>query len=284
MAEPPRTAVSFFPGCSAHGTGVEYAASARSVCAALGIDLLEIPDWSCCGSTSAHALDHDLGLALAARNLAIAEKAGLEELVTPCPACFARLRGAAAQIASDGPPTSSPEVRGTVRVAHLLDLIAAPPRLAALETRVGVDLGSLRVVPYYGCLAVRPPALTGCSDPENPTTMDTILGRVGADVASWPWKTRCCGSSLALTRTEIVTELTTEIVAMARRAGADIIVTACPLCFVNLDTRQSAKPRLPVMYFTELLAIAMGLEGSRRSMKRHLISPERVLADRGLLR
>jgi heterodisulfide reductase subunit B len=276
-------AVSFYPGCSSHSTGIEYDVSARSVCGALDIELQEIEDWNCCGATSAHALDEELSLALGARNLSIAESAGPEEVVTPCAACFSRLRYAAAHIREHGTPIGLPDVKGTARVVHLLDLLATPERLDALERKAFNELGGLSAVCYYGCLTVRPPDITRHPDPENPKSMDRLLERMGVEVRSWPYKTRCCGTSLAMTRTDIVVKLCDDIVGMARRAGADAIVTACPLCFVNIDTRQSEDEPLPVLYFTELMALYMDLDGWQRTLRRHKVSPMRLLRSKGVL-
>ncbi len=123
MAKSVRESVSYYPGCSGHGTGVEYDISARSVCEVLGIDLQEINDWNCCGATSAHATDPNLAIALCARNLALAEEVGLDRLVTPCAACFSRLRHAAVHIGKHGTPMGMPEVKGRSEVVHLLDLL-----------------------------------------------------------------------------------------------------------------------------------------------------------------
>ena len=281
-AEATTLSLSYYPGCCKHGTGIEYDESTRSVCRALGIDLREVEDWNCCGATSAHALDPDLAVALGARNLALVERDGLGKVVVPCAACFSRLRHAAAHVADHGTPIGLPEVHGTAAILHLLDLLATPERLAEIASLVRTDLSALRAVPYYGCLIVRPPSVTGCSEPENPSSMDRLLAAAGVEVRSWPYKTRCCGTSLAMTRTEVVEALCTELAAMARRAGAEVLVVACPLCFVNLDSRQRSEAQMPVLYFTELLALAMGLEGSRATLWRHGVSPKRLLAAKGI--
>ena len=276
--------ISYFPGCSSHGTGVEYEISARKVCEALGIELREIEDWNCCGATSAHALDPELSLSLGARNLGLAEELGLDELVTPCAACFSRLRHAAKHIEEHGTPIGLPEVTGSAKVLHLLDVLATEERLEALGRKIFTELKGLRVVPYYGCLTVRPADVTGAVDPENPTSMDRLLERMGVEVRRWPYKTRCCGTSLAMTRTDVVETLVDGIVAMARRAEAEALVTACPLCFVNLDTRQSGGDEpMPVLYFTELMALYMDLDGCRKTLRRHAISPVRLLRSKGIV-
>lgn len=277
-----QTSVSYFPGCSGHGTGREYDASTRMVCAALGIELHEIEDWNCCGATSAHALDNDLSLALGARNLALAEASGHDQLMVPCAACFNRLRHAAVHIEEQGTPLGLPSVEGKAEVVHLLDILATEERLEALEARKFNELHKLKVVPYYGCLITRPPEVTGAVDPENPTSMDRLLERMAVEVISWPYKTRCCGTSLAMTRSDLVEKFSTEIVSMAQRAGADAIVTACPLCFVNLDTRQQTAEPLPIFYITEVMALYMDADGARSLLKRHQVSPAPLLRSKGM--
>lgn len=277
-----QTSVSYYPGCSGHGTGVEYDASTRMVCAELGIELHEIEDWNCCGATSAHALDNDLSLALGARNLALAEASGLDQMMVPCAACFNRLRHAAVHIEEHGTPLGLPSVEGRTEVVHLLDILATEERLEALEARKFNELHKLKVVPYYGCLITRPPEVTGAVDPENPTSMDRLLERMAVEVLTWPYKTRCCGTSLAMTRTDLVEKFSTELVRMAQRAGADAIVTACPLCFVNLDTRQQTKEPLPIFYITEVMALYMDAEGARSLFRRHQVSPTPLLRSKGM--
>ncbi|MDI7268070.1 MAG: CoB--CoM heterodisulfide reductase iron-sulfur subunit B family protein [Myxococcota bacterium] len=278
-------AVSYYPGCSADGTGVEYDLSARAVCEALGIELRELHDWTCCGASSAHALDDFVGLALPARNLSLAESAGLD-LVVPCAACFNRLRGAAHRMAGDGGtiPAGVTPYAGRVAVRHLLEFLAAGAPLEALRSAAKRGLGGLPVVPYYGCLTVRPAEVTGAPDAEDPTDLDRILGALGADVRRWPYKTRCCGAALTLPRSDVVADLCGEIVSMARRAGAEAIVVACPLCFMNLDRqpRAAGEAPVPVFYFTELAGLAMDLPAARKWLPKHLVDPRPVLAGRGI--
>jgi heterodisulfide reductase subunit B len=277
--------LSYFPGCSAEGTGVEFDLSARAVCAELGLELVDLPEWNCCGATSAHAVDDRLAVALAARNLALAEAAG-RDLVVSCAACFQRLRAAAHRLTGTGPavPAGVPAFEGRIAVRHLLDVLAAEPQLSTLRARRPAAPGRLPVVPYYGCLVVRPPAVTGAPDAEDPTSMDLVLDALGADVRPWPYKTRCCGASLSFARPDVVAALCAELLAMARRAGAEAIVVSCPLCFMNLDRhpRATGEAPVPVLYFTELAGLALGLRGARRCLRRHLVDPRPVLAARGV--
>ena len=262
-------AVSYYPGCSLHGAAREYGVSTRAVCQALDIDLQELADWTCCGASSGHSLSHTLGLALAARNLALAE-ATAHELVAPCAACYHRLKVAKKESASP------------VTVLHLLDLLADDETLAQIRESVQRPLEGLKAVCYYGCLLVRPPDVTGVADYEDPQSMDRVMAAIGAEVRPWSFKTDCCGGGIAPARPAVARRLSSRLAAMAQEAGADCIVTACPMCQTNLDTGQQEGQDVPVLYFTELLAHAMGLEGTEAWWSRHMVDPAPMLARAGI--
>lgn len=284
MEDAAKKRVSYFPGCSCHGTGIEYDLSSRDVCAALGVELAELEDWNCCGTSSAHAVEARLSIALCARNFRLARDQGQETVVTPCAACFSRLKHAAVHIRDHGAPEGMPDLVEAPEVLHLLDVLTLPEVLEAMESWPGRrPLSGLKAVCYYGCLTVRPPGVTGAPCPENPTTMDRLLTLMGAEVLAWPSKTECCGSSLSLTRSDLVVSAVTGIAEMAARAGAEVMVTACPLCFVNVDTRQAGPRPVPVMYFTELMAFYLGLPAARRTLWRHQVSPTSALRARGVV-
>lgn len=276
MAQALSQPLAYFPGCSGHGTGLEYDLSTRRVCEALGVRLEELEDWNCCGASSAHALDAELSAALGERNLTLAEATGASQLVVPCAACYSRLKHAAVELEAEGAATVGTEV------VHLLELLSEESLLERLAAKKFNELHRLKVAPYYGCLITRPPEVTGAEDAEDPTSMDRILRTMEIEVVSWPYKTRCCGTSLAMTRSDIVERLTAAIVEMAARAGAEAIVTACPLCFVNLDTRQRGSRPLPVFYFTELMALYLDVDGARAIPRRHQVSPVGLLRSKGV--
>jgi len=277
---------SYYPGCTAHGTAVEYEATIRTVCDLLEIELRELPDWNCCGASSAHAVAPDLAVGLAERNLAQADRIGLP-LIVPCSACFNRLRSARVHEAEEGAAGSGKEAG--VEIRFMLDLAASPENMERIQEAVKQHLEGLTVVPYYGCLSVRPPAVTGSTDHENPQEMDRVLRAIGVEVLDWPYKTLCCGGSLSLGRPDLVGGLCGRLAAMARRAGAAALVTACPLCFMNLDSRQptpegGGETPLPVFYFTELIALAMQDPSVRGHFKRHIVPVDGALAGVGFLR
>ncbi len=282
-------AYSLYPGCSLHATGLEYRLSMQAVFQHLGIDLFELRDWNCCGASSAHALDHTLALSLPARNLALAIEVGYD-LVIPCAACFNRIK-ATDQILRNEPSTRA-KIEAVVgytfdrRVAirPALAVVSDDDWLVKVAARVKLPLHGLKVVPYYGCLLVRPPAITEFDDPDNPQQMTKLLQTVGAEVRSWSYATECCGGSLSLSRSDVVYRLVGRLVERAREAGADALVTACPLCQVNLEMRQRDGPEMPAFYFTELLGLAFDLPESSRWWGKHLIDPRPVLRQAGLLK
>ena len=280
--------VSYYPGCSLHGTAKEYDQSVRAVSRNLGIDLEEIEDWSCCGASSAHATNFKLSIALPARDLIAAEKKP-QDVMVPCAACFSRFKTAEHHLRHD--PALKAEVegivggkyQGSVAVRNPIDIIVKDIGLEALKEKVVKPLTGLKPVSYYGCLLLRPPDVCRFDDAENPVLLDKILTELGAEARPWSFKTDCCGGSLTISKTPIVTKMVDKLMAMAREAGANCLVTACPVCTANLDMRASAGKRMPVFYFTELAALAMGQEGPEEWFRLHHRDPRPLLKGLGLL-
>ncbi|OGO44706.1 MAG: hypothetical protein A2Z05_08300 [Chloroflexi bacterium RBG_16_60_22] len=275
----------YYPGCSQETTSAEYNRSAVEVCRALEIELVEIPDWNCCGASSCHAVDDRLAHALVGRNLAIAEKEGTD-LAVVCPACFLRLRKTRKEFRDDAalreklPGLIDMPYSARYEVRHLLDILANTVGFEKVAEKVKKPLAGLKVVAYYGCYLVRPPEVTGIDDPENPQIMDTLLKALGADALDWRGKVECCGGSLLLTRRDIEGRLVAGICEAAREVGAEAIVTACGLCQHNLETGQPGENPLPVFYFTELMGLAYGLD-ARPWLRRHLVNPASLLKKHG---
>jgi len=277
----------YYPGCSQEGGEEHFGKSTEAVCHALGIELQEIHDWTCCGASSGHFMNEDLSVALPARNLAIAEKMGLDTMCV-CAACYLRLRQARHDVRHN--PELGRKVAGWLDapyegkygVRHLLDVVVNDLGLDAVKAKVTRPLKGLKLVCYYGCYLMRPPEIVAFDDPENPTAMGRLLEALGADVRDWAAKVDCCGGSLMLTRSDAVHDLVGNIVDRARDVEAEAIVTACPMCTMNLEAMQTGKDKLPIIYFTELLGVAMGLPDTRKWFKKHLKSPAKVLAAHGL--
>jgi len=279
--------VTYYPGCSLHGTAREYDESFRGVSTLLGVNLHELEDWTCCGSTSAHCTDEALAVALPVRNLNIAAKYN-REMVIPCVACYSRFKAAEAE-AKEHPEYLASPYEGKVSIRYALDFFCEDILIKELEAKRTKPLTGLKIACYYGCLAVRPPKLTGVLQYENPEHMDRLMELLGAETVGWSYKTDCCGASLVMTRTDIVTNLSQKILGMAIETGADCIVTGCSMCHANLDTRQAGltvggeKREIPVFYFTELMGLAMDHKDVKQWLGRHLTDPLKLLSSKGLL-
>lgn len=282
--------VSYYPGCSLEGTAIEYSESTEAVCHALGIELEELRDWSCCGSSSAHATDHALAVGLAARNLELADKAG-RDLVVPCAACYQRLKVADKELRAgkkvDG---ITNQYKGSFKIRHLADFLWEDAGEKAIAEKVKRPLTGLNPVCYYGCLTSRPPRVTDAKRPEDPQSMDRLLAALGAEVKNWSYKTDCCGGSLILSRPDIARRLIQKLLDMAEEAGADSIVVACPMCHSNLDSRQKEvsqqagrEYKIPIIYISEILGVAFGDPAAKKWLRRHMVDPRPLLTQKGLI-
>jgi len=280
----------YYPGCSLHSTGSEYDHSFKAVCEKLGIELEEVPGWVCCGTSPAHASSHLLAVALPIKNLALAEYASINEVAVPCAACFSRFKVSLHEIQEDHKLNEEvKEIIGSafqnkVKVIHPLEVFdRLEPKV--IKESITKDLAAMKVVCYYGCLLTRPPKAMVFDEPEYPMSMDRVLERCGATVLDWSYKTDCCGATFALTETDAVLTLTQKILENAKAVGANAIAVACPLCHTNLDTRQTeieAKYQtqygIPILYFTQVMGLAFGLEPKKLGMFKHLVPTEPVLA------
>lgn len=279
--------LAFYPGCALEGMANDYARSIAAVFEQLDVTLVEIDDWSCCGATAAHSLDETMAVLLPARNLAAAEKMGLD-IVSPCANCFNRLLFSRAMVRKKiyDIPWS---VGGEIEVYDMTRFMARPEMITRIEQRVLKPLKGLKVVCYYGCQMVRPPRLTGFTDYENPLTLDRLAAAAGAEVRDWSYKTTCCGASIGIGRRDIQESLTARLLEKARDTGAEAVVVSCPLCQANLDLFQRDKaprrPHLPVFYFTELLRLAFEADnGSADWFTAHIADPLPLLISKDLLR
>ncbi len=282
----------FFPGCSLEGSAKDFHSSTMAVAAKLGLGLPELKDWICCGSTAAHASDPLLADALPAKSLSAA---GGATVAVACAACYSRLKTANHHIASDAALRAKVaevvgrDYDGRTPVLHMLEILCRDVGLDRIAAAVSRPLSGLKVACYYGCLLARPPEITNFDDAENPTLMDKLMEAAGAEPVDWPYKTECCGASASITDSSIVLDLGNKILAMAQTAGADCIVTACPLCQLNLDLRQKDMEarfgrtyNLPVFYFTQLLGLAMGCPADKLSLASLVVEPQALLQAKGI--
>lgn len=296
-----RDTLAYYPGCSLHSTASEFDQSARAVCSALDIQLFEPEGWVCCGSTAAHRSDPELAYDLPLENLTIIAQSGFETVAMPCAACFNRHKVALHALHTQTPgqslagqplpgqslpkPPVSTGDPAEVKVLTLIDAILEHAGAPGVSQRVEHSLDGLNVVCYYGCLLTRPPEVSEAEHPENPINMDCLMGALGADVLDWSYKTVCCGAAHSLIRPEIVLKLSGSLIHHAQEAGADAIVVACPLCHMNLDARQfqmQLDEPMPILYFTQIMAIAFGLPAKAAALHKNLVDPRPVLRARGI--
>jgi heterodisulfide reductase subunit B len=284
--------IGYYPGCSLLGSSREFDESSRAVLKALDVELVEVPEWNCCGASSAHILNHELSLALPARILALAEQADLAEILAPCAACLNRLLTAQQEFEKYPQKRTEMEriidlpLKGTVKIVNILEV------LDRLKDRIAAKVRhpfARKVVNYYGCLMVRPPRVMNFDRPEDPQSMDRMMDLVGAESIPWPFKTECCGASFSISRTDIVAKLGGKLVEGAVKRGAEAIVVACPMCHSNLDLRRPEinahlheDHRIPVLFVTQVIGLALGLELQRLGLQRHMVPVEFMeLADAG---
>jgi len=282
----------YYPGCSAHGTSEEYEHTLNLVCKSLNIKIEEIPDWNCCGATSAHVMTENLALALPMRNLILAERLENSTMVIPCAACYSRMKETKIRLDEDfslrtkiNSTVDDGDYKGNVAVKSFLQYCFEDIGIEDIKEKVVKPLKDLKVACYYGCLLTRPKNIAQFDSPEYPISMDKIIESLGATAVEYPFKTECCGASFSISNTEIVLDLSSRILDVVKDCGADIIAVGCPLCQSNLDMRQkqieekmNRDYKIPVVYFTQLMALAFGYPKSELKLKKHMVNVEKVLA------
>jgi len=285
----------YFPGCSLESAAEEYNRSVVAVAPKLGIELEEIPDWLCCGATPAHIISHLLAVALPVSSFTWAQSQGLD-VVTCCAACFARMKIANSEIHHDSKlhgevnEAIGETYEGNVKVLHLLEVLTRDIGLEAITQKVERSLSGLKVASYYGCLLTRLPENDRIDSVEEPTIMCDLFNAMGAEAVDWPYKTECCGASLAVTQKKTVLRLARDILKTAKDSGADCVAVACPMCQSNLDLCQKDTERkydmkfnLPVFYFTQLVGIALGLDVRAVGLEKLIVDPFPLLKEKGII-
>jgi heterodisulfide reductase subunit B2 len=274
--------LSYYPGCSLEGTALDYDQSVREICSRLDIELVDIPDWNCCGASSAHMTDHEIGLRLPMRNLLLAADGG-QDILVPCAACFQRLKAADKALRENPTFWDLKNYAPAFEIIHISTFLARPEILAAIKEKVVHNLGELAIACYYGCLSLRNPRVTDAPNWEMPETLELIVDAIGAKPVPWSHRTECCSGSLTMARPDIAEKLVGDIVTAARRAGASALVTDCPMCQANVESRQAPQASqssrgesdggLPVFFATELIAAALSGTYPTKQQKVHLVSP-----------
>jgi heterodisulfide reductase subunit B len=285
----------YYPGCSMTNTARPYEVSTRAIAGELGLVFDEVEDWNCCGATEYMALNKTAAYALIGRNLALAEQEGMKELVAPCSACYLNLRKTDYYMKKYKPLAKATNEAlaagglhykpGSLVVRHLLDVVVEDVGYDAISAKVTRPLTGLRVAPYYGCLIVRPELDgTPSKNTEYPTHLDHLMEVLGAEVVDFPLKTHCCGGHMTQISADTAYELIRRLLQNAADYKADMLVTLCPMCQFNLDAYQSQVNRhfgtdfkLPVLYFTQMIGLAMGLEPKELAIGREITSAADVL-------
>jgi heterodisulfide reductase subunit B len=278
--------MAYFPGCSLHGTSKEYDLSTKAIFGKLDFSLHEPKGWGCCGTTPSHSTDHYLSTLLPMKNVALVQGEGFDQITTPCPSCFLRMKVALKDTEENGDlrkrlGSEIPALSfNGMTVEHLLNTVTDKIGYQKVASKVVTPLKGLKVVCYYGCIITRPPKITEVKDYEYPTNMDRLMRVLGIHSLDWSYKTRCCGVSLGITQLPIALDLSRKILRNAKRVGADAIVVACPLCHVNLDARQKQIEKefkesfhLPILYFTQLMGLAFGLKAEAIGLHTHFVDP-----------
>lgn len=274
----------YFPGCSILGTGRACEESTRAVFAELGVELEELEDWNCCGATAYMSVDEHKGLALAARNLALAEEAGATEMTTPCSGCYHVLNKAkkyiedypkVGNIVKQALNSAGLPYNGKVRVRHMLDILVHEVGLEKVKQHVKRPLKGLKVAPYYGCQTVRP--FKDFDDQHFPTAIDRLAEALGAEPVHYPLKTRCCGGSQMGTLPKVAQRLVFSLLREAKRNGANVVTSVCPLCHFNLDSYQpevnglfNEDVSITTIYYTQLVGLAFGIDPKALGLQRNL--------------
>lgn len=278
-----------FPGCVLRGAASEAFLATVEVTEALGIELVEIPSWTCCGASHLQDVDDITALAVNARNMAIAESMGLP-IMTVCNTCTLQLRRAKESLDHDAKlkakvnailAKSGYEYKGTVQITHLLWVLASNPQL--LEGKVVKPLTGLKVAGYYGCHLLRPPAIMNYEDCLNPQSLEKVIGLLGATVVDFDYKMKCCGFHAFWTAEKDVMKVTGQAVDSAAKAGADLVVTPCPLCQLQLDMYQpegraatQTSAELPVLHLPQLIGLALGMKKEDLGIQRHISAADKV--------
>ena len=278
MRDPEQLDLSYFPGCSLATTVAESNRSLMQAARILGLNLIELEDWNCCGSSSAQTMCKNLSLAMAARNLSLAPPG--RPLVAMCPRCLHYLRSAQECLKADPQTREDLEAKWgrpiptDLEIMHFMEVLVRYG-LDRLKVNARRSLKGLRFVPYYGCTLARPPRLA--KEKYFQGEMENILTALGAEAVPDALMYRCCGSFLSATDPEIVTPLVQEIIGSAAAAKADCLVTACAMCQLNLEIRNTSKSKIPIFHFSEILALALGADDYEEWFVRHLVDPRPLI-------
>jgi heterodisulfide reductase subunit B len=290
--------LSYYPGCTLKTNAKNFEDSVLAIHEKLDIKLEELPRWNCCGTVYSLATDDLIHHLAPIRNLIRVKEQKNNKLLTLCAMCYNTLKRANLKVQRE--PESLEKINnlmylekvkynGEVKILHLLEILRDEIGFSNLAKKVSLPLKNLKVASYYGCLLVRPKEV-GFDDPENPTIMEKLIETLGGEPIDFPYKIECCGSYQTVDNPNIVIERTYSILSSAKVNGAEIVIVSCPLCAFNLDHRQKETAQkylefshIPVLYFTQILAIALGCSEEILRFDLHYIDPKPILKEKGLI-
>jgi heterodisulfide reductase subunit B len=281
--------VPYFPGCTLNTTGKGFDNAVRASAAAVGVELVELPNWNCCGATYPLIIDNTLELAAPTHILVEARQACAGEggqVTTACTTCYNVLKRTNNFIRTHPDERDrinafiEADYAGEVEVIDIVHLLRDQVGFDAVRDKVQKPLKDLKVAAYYGCMVLRPPAEVAYDDPDHPRSLDDLMAALGATAVDYPHKNECCGAYLAMQAPEVTRAMAYTILSSAQRAGAEAMVTNCPLCQFNLDKRQQEMTNyyagyrpIPVFYFSQLMGLALGLDITDYGWERHYVDP-----------
>ena len=286
--------VAYYKGCLASMSAKELDTSTKALAPKIGLELVELESVTCCGAGDIHEAEPDYYLHLNARILAYAEATGADTLLTICNVCTLNLRQANWQLKNDDAlrervsanleRVGTPPYAGTVEVRHLLWEIAEGEGFELLKTAAHKGLKGLKIAPFYGCQILRPSKILGFEDPDRPSSLERIIEACGGEAIDYPAKLKCCGFPIIQAREEVALGELIQPIEQAMEAGADAMVTPCPLCHLSLDAWQSKLKAatgkdfaMPILHLSQLVGAAAGLEESELKFKRHVVSVSPVI-------
>lgn len=290
--------ISYYPGCTLKNHAKNFEDSALASLKVLGVEVEEIPKWNCCGTVYSLTNDDTIHHIAPIRNLIRVKEANNNKVMTLCAMCFNTLKRSNERVKNNPEELDTinqimslekNKYEGDVEVLHLLELQRDVIKFENITEKVTKPLKGLKIANYYGCLLLRPKEI-GIDDLENPTILEDLVKSLGAEPVDFPYKTECCGAYQTVNRPDLIAERTYQIVKSALANGADILSVSCPLCAFNLDNRQKETLKeypdfqpLPVLYFTQIMALALGCDNKDLRLDLHYIDPKPILQEKGLL-
>lgn len=290
--------ICYYPGCTLKNHAKNFEDSTICALNTLGVEVDELERWNCCGTVFSLTTDDLIHHVAPIRNLIRAKEANYDKVMTLCAMCFNTLKRANERVKSD--PDSlkvindfmdreQTKYEGDVQVYHLLEFLKNEVKFENLSKKIVKPLKKLKIASYYGCLLVRPQEI-GFDDMENPTILEDLMEVLGADSVDFPFKTECCGAYQTVDNPGIIAERTNQILTSAQNRGAEVVVVSCPLCAFNLDHRQKQTierypefKHIPVLYFSQPLAIALGCPEKTLGFDLNFIDPKPILKEKGLI-